>query len=163
MNDSAVPLLTSASPAQVLIAHPEAGEIAYFPRSGQAANAYVPQLVGVDFRLAGQPGGVSFEACASCQVMLISHRFYQQLRLHTFTHLTNLLGPIVIILDEPGLCPTARDVIQAINSGVQGWFVAPYRPETAVKLLWRLHALLQAAHPSRPTLPETGPAGPRPN
>ncbi len=163
MDQAIVPTVISDPPVplRVMIAHPEAGEIAYFLR--EAASKYVPQLVGLDYRLVGQPGGVSFEAFAPCQVMLISQAFYRQLRLHAFTHLTNVLGLVVIVLDEPGTSPAARDVIQAVNSGVQGWFTTPYRPETAVKLLWRLHALLKPPFRPRLTLPEAEPDGPRPN
>ena len=163
MDQAVVPTLISAPPVplRVMIAHPEAGEIAYVLR--QAAREHLPRLVNVDYRLAGQPGGLSFEALGSCQVMLISHPFYRQLRLYTFTHLPTLLGLAVIVLDEPGLSPAARDVIQAVNSGAQGWFTTPYRPETAVNLLWRLHALLPADQRSRLMLPEAGPLGPRPN
>ena len=163
MENFSASMLISAPPVplRVMIAHPEAGEIAYFLR--QAAGEHLPQLVRVEYCLVGQPGGLSFEAFGSCQVMLISHPFYRQLRLYTFTHLPTLLGLAVIVLDEPGLSPAARDVIQAVNSGAQGWYTTPYRPETAVNLLWRLHALLPADQRSRLMLPEAGPLGPRPN
>ena len=164
--DNPVRLSSGVEPAgQVMIAHPEAGEIAYFLR--QAAREYVPQLVSVEYRLAGRTSGVTFQAFMPCQVMLISHAFYRELRLHTFTNLSGTLGPAVIVLDEPGAYPAAHDLIQAMNAGVQGWFIAPYRPETAVRLLWRLHALLRDKVPARPTSPEGAPAGesvtPRPN
>ena len=163
MDFSATPTLISdpSVPLRVMIAHPEAGEIAYALR--QAAREHLPRLVSLEYRLAGQPGGLSFEAFGPCQVMLISHPFYRQLRLYTFTDLAGTLGPRVIILDEPGLTLAPCDVIRAVNSGVQGWFFSPCRPETAVKLLWRLHALLPAEPHSRLILPEAGPLGPRPN
>jgi hypothetical protein len=176
MMDNSAILSTTVEPVgRVMIAHPEAGEIAHFPRSGQAAREYVPQLATVEYRLAGRASGVTFQAFMPCQVMLIGHGFYRELRLHTFTNLTGTLGPAVIaacaplsgVLDEPGAYPAGHDLMQAMNSGVQGWFITPYRPETAVRLLWRLHALLRDKVPPGLTAPEDQAknqvAGPRPN
>jgi hypothetical protein len=162
MMDNSTALSTTVEPAgRVMIAHPEAGEIAYYLR--QAAREYVPQLATVEYRLAGRASGVTFQAFMPCQVMLISHALYRELQLHTFTNLTGTLGPAVIVLGEPSAYPDTRQLMQAMNSGVQGWYIAPYRPETAVRLLWRLHALLRDKVTAGPTAPEGQAAGPRPN
>ncbi len=160
--DSPSALSTTVEAAsRVMIAHPEAGEIAYYLR--QAAREYVPQMATAQYRLAGRASGVTFQAFMPCQIMLISYAFYRELRLHTFTNLTGTLGPAVIVLDEPGDYPAAHDLMQAMNSGVQGWYIASYRPETAVRLLWRLHTLLRDKVPAGPTVPESQAVSPRPN
>lgn len=151
MSNAQAPAIPVEAPVRVMIAHPEAGEIAYFLR--QATREYVPQLAGADYHLIGHAAGVTFTALWNCRVLLISHAFFNQLRLHAITDLPGTLGLAVVVLDEPGAYPTAHAVLQAINTGVQGWFITPYRTETGVRLLWRIRALTNNPHRAHQTLP----------